>query len=58
VGVAEMGTGIQNGLETYQYEFVGVMGCNRIPSSPLSRISHVHKLLMIFEDTAGSILEE
>jgi len=33
VGVAETGTGIQNGPETYQYEFVGVMGHNSI--SPL-----------------------
>ena len=28
VGVVEIGSGIQNGPETYQYEFVGVMGCN------------------------------
>jgi len=28
VGVAEMGTGIWNRLETYQYEFVGITGCN------------------------------
>ena len=28
VGVAEKGTVIRNGLETYQQEFVGVMGCN------------------------------
>jgi len=28
VGVVEMGTGIRNGLETYQYKFVGIMGHN------------------------------
>src|SRR5882724_3322677 len=28
VGVVEMGTGIRNGPETYQYEFVGIMGHN------------------------------
>jgi len=28
VGVAENGTGIWKGLEAYQQEFVGVMGCN------------------------------
>jgi len=29
VGVVEKGTGIWNGPETYQQEFVGIMGCNR-----------------------------
>ena len=28
VGLVEMGTGIQNGLETYQYKFVGIVGHN------------------------------
>jgi len=36
VKVEKMVTGIQKGLETYQYLFVGVMGCNSIPPSMIS----------------------
>src|SRR5882724_3575797 len=50
VGVAELVTGIWNRPETYQQEFVGVVGCNRTSSfvtnfiTPTQTSSHPHKL--------------
>ena len=45
MGVAEKGTGIQNGPETYQQEFVGIMGHNTKPLNPMTIVGNFNLAL-------------